>query len=112
MHSLGIELLSAAYFTYPVENSIYEHTIIIDIELKRDYPTLLLGELLKGWKWYTQTVTDDHWPLLVLGYSETFVWSVVLTVEDRVQQIIKAFEDYLGTRDPKAVRAILMLMGN
>jgi hypothetical protein len=70
---------------------------------------MLLGDFPTDWVWYTQTVTDDHLPLMVLGYSETYVWSGVLTVEDRVQHIIKEFEAHLYTRDIEAVRAIMLL---
>lgn len=113
LYSLGLDIMSAAYFTYTRENSIYEHSIIIDIEFQREYqyPITILGDLPTGWKFYTETVTEDHIPLLVLGYSETFVWSGVQTVDERVMQIIKDFEAHLDTSyDPKAVKAILMLM--
>ena len=106
---LGNELLSASCFVYPVDGSIYEHTIIIDLEFRRQISTMLLGDFPTGWVWYTQTVTDDHLPLMVLGYSETYVWSGVFTIEDRVQQIIKEFEAHLDTRDIEAVRAIMLL---
>lgn len=86
---LGNELLSASCFVYPLDGSIYEHTIIIDLKFRCQISTLLLGDLPTGWKWYTQTATDDHLLLLVLGYSVTYVWSEVLTAEDRIQQIIK-----------------------
>jgi hypothetical protein len=48
MHSLGLELLSAAWFVYPVQDSTYEHTIIIDIELQRTSPETLLPTLPKN----------------------------------------------------------------
>lgn len=107
---LGNEMLSASCFVYPVDGSIYDHTIIIDIEFRRQISTMILGDFSIGWKWHTQTVTDDHLPLMALGYSEPYVWSGVLTVEDRVQQIIKEFQAHLDTRDIEAVRAILTLM--
>lgn len=110
LHSLRFELLSAASFKYPVQGSAYEHTIIIDIELKRTYPETLLPTLQDGWKWYTQTVTDDHLPLSALGYSEQFVWVGFESVEERVEQITAEFIAYLDTRDPEAFKAILTLM--
>ena len=82
----------------------------MDIELKRQISTMLLGDLPKGWLWYTQTVTGDQLNLSVLGYSETFVWSGVLTVKKRIKQITEDFINYLDTRDPEAFKAILTLM--
>ena len=108
MHFLGLDLLSACCFVYPVQESIYEHTIIVDIELKHQYPTMIL-DLPSGWKWYTQTATPDHWPLCAISYSETYVWLGFQSVEDRVQEIITGFEDYLSTKDKTALGAIMLL---
>lgn len=110
MHSLGLELLSAAWFVCPVQDSTYEHTIIIDIELQRTSPETLLPTLPKNWKWYTQTVTGEHLHLSVLGYSEQFVFLGVETIKERIKQIIDKFISYLDTRDPESFRAILTLM--
>lgn len=110
LYALEIEPLSAAHFVYPVQDSIYEHTIIIDIELKRTYPETLLPALPKNWKWYTQTVTGDQLNLSVLGYSEQFVWVGFQTVEERIKQITKEFINYLDTHDLEAFKAILTLM--
>lgn len=110
LYSLGFGLLSVACFVYPVQNSIYEHKIIIDIEFKKDYPDTLLGDLGIGWKWYHQTITDDHWPLMALAYSETFVWLGFISVEERVKEIVTAFEAYLDTRDKTALGAIMLLI--
>lgn len=108
--ALGIELLSSACFVYPVQNSIYEHTIIIDMELKRIYRKTLLPELPKGWKWYTQTVTDDHLSLFVLGYSEQFVWLGFQSIKQRVQEITAEFLAYLDNRNKTVLAAVMLLM--
>lgn len=110
MYSLGIEILSASWFVSPVTGSLYEYYMHICIELRKDYPINILGDLYTGWKWYTKTITDDRLPLQVIGYSETFVFDGVLTVECRVQEIIKEFENYLGTRYPLPTKSILTLM--
>lgn len=110
LFDLGVEPLSVAHFVTPVTGSAYEHYIHICIELRKGYPVGILGDLPSKWKWYTETVSEDHIPLQVIGYSETFVFDGVLTVEGRVQEIIKQFEDYLGTREPQSTKAILTLM--
>lgn len=70
----------------------------------------LLPELPKGWKWYTQTVTDDHLPLSVLGYSEQFVWLGFQSIEQRVQEITAEFLAYLDTLDKPVLAAVMLLM--
>ena len=112
LYSLGIEPLSVAHFTNPVTGSAYEYYIHICIELRKGYPIDILGEVPTGWQFFTETISSDHTPLslLVLGYTETYVWNGVLTVEDRVQEIIKQFEDYLTTFDPQSVRSVITLM--
>lgn len=112
LYNLGIEPLSVSHFTSPVTDSAYEHYIHICIELRKGYPINILGDLPTSWKFYTETISSDHTPLslLVLGYSETFVWNGFLTVQDRIQEIIKQFEDYLTTFDPDAVRSVITLM--
>lgn len=110
LYALGIEPLSVAHFTSPVTDSVYKHYISLCIELRKGYPVSILGDLYTGWKFYTETITDDKLPLLVLGYTETFVYEGGQSVEERVIEIIKQFENYLGTFEPQSVRAILMLM--
>jgi len=111
LFDLGVEPLSAAHFVTPVTDSVYKYYIHICIELRRDYPTNILGDLPTGWIHYTQTVSEDHIPLQVIGYSETFAFDGVLTVEGRVQEIVSTFEDYLGTFDPQSFKSVLTLMG-
>jgi hypothetical protein len=113
LYDLGVEPLSVAHFTHPSTDSMYEHYINVCIELRKGYPKNILGDLYTGWHFYTETVSSDHipLPLLVLSYSETFVWLSYETVEERVLQIIKDFVLYLESRDPEATRALLKLAG-
>jgi hypothetical protein len=110
LYDLGFELLSASCFTYPVKQSVYEHRITLEVEFRKQYPMLALGEIPVGWKYYTETGTDDHWPLSILAYIETYMRPVYETVEERINQIVTEFADYLGTRDKVALQSIMMLM--
>lgn len=109
LYSLGFDLLSAACFTHPVEGSIYEHSIIVDIEFNRQYIPTILGDLPAGWRYYLETVSEDHWPISALAYGETYVWLGFETVEERIKQIVTGFVEYLDTRDKVALGAIMML---
>lgn len=44
------------------------------------------------------------------NYNEDYLRTSEGTVTDRVNQIIKAFEDYLGTFDPQSFKSVLTLM--
>lgn len=110
LYALGIEPLSVSHFVQPVADSSYKYYITFCIELRKSYPVGILGDLPIKWKWYTETITEDRLPLQVIGYAETFVFDGVLTAEDRVQEIINQFVDYLGTRDAQATKSILTLM--
>lgn len=103
---LANELLSASYFVYPVNASIYEHTIIIDLEFSRQISTMLLGDFSSDWVWHTQTVTDDHLFLMALG---TYVWSGVMSVEERVQQIIRV-SGYSWHRGRESYNAVVRIL--
>ncbi len=109
LHNLSFELMSAGCFTHPVADSLYEHRITIDIEFKRQYLISILGDLPAGWKWYTETVTPDHTPLSVIVYSEVYVWLGFETVNQRIKQIVTAFEEYLDRIYKTAFGAIMLL---
>jgi ATP adenylyltransferase/5',5'''-P-1,P-4-tetraphosphate phosphorylase II len=108
LHSLGFELLSASCFKYPVKESLYEHTIIIDIEFRSQFSTIILGDLSTGWKWYTE-VAGVGWPMMALSYSERFLWLGFISVEQRIKEITDEFETYLDTRDKEALGALRLL---
>jgi hypothetical protein len=110
---LGIEPLSVAHFTQLVVGSKYKHIININIELRHSYPVDILGNLPIKWRWFTETISEDHTPLplQVLAYYETYSYDGVKSVDERVQEIINEFVQYLDTfRDPQATKSILTLM--
>lgn len=109
LYALELDPMSAAWFTHPIQDSLYEHGITIDIDFKYQFAPVILGDLPTGWAMYTETVTPDHLPVMVLIYSERYVWLGFETVEQRVQEIIKEFEEYLDTRDKDALIALRLL---
>jgi hypothetical protein len=109
---LGIGPLSVAHFVTPVAESLYKYYINVYLDLPRDYPINVLGDLPVGWVIHTETVSDDRLPILVIGYNETFIYEGVKTAEDRTKDIIKQFENHLDTAyDPQAIQAVLKLGG-
>lgn len=109
LYYLGFDMLSASCFSHPVDGSLYGYSIVMDVVFKKEFSTFLLGDLPVGWVWYTETITDDHMPLMALGYSEIYMWLGVETVEQRIKQITEEFESFLDTRDKLALEAIRLL---
>ncbi len=110
LYSLGFDVMSASCFTHPVQDSLYEHRIIMDVEFKKQYLESILGDLPTGWHYYTETVTSDHYPISILAYNEIFVWLGFISVDERIKQIVTEFEAYLDTRDKAALEAIMLLI--
>ncbi len=81
---IGVGPLSVAHFVTPVVGSLFKHYINLYIDLPKDYPISVLGDFPVGWVIHTETVSDDKLPILVIGYSETFVFEGVITMEERV----------------------------
>lgn len=110
LFDLGFEILSSSCFTTPMNVSIYERRITLEIEFKYQYPIMeILRDLPTGWKYYTEVVGAD-WPISVLAYIETYTWPAYETAEKRINQIVTELVDYLGTRDKDALQSIMMLM--
>ncbi|NMM62286.1 hypothetical protein HBE96_06215 [Clostridium sp. P21] len=107
---VGIGPLSTAHFVTPVAESQIEYYINVYLDLPRDYPIKVLGDLPIGWVIHTETVSEDHLPILVIGYNETFVYTGGLTADDRAKEIIKQFENYIRSKDAQAVKSVLTLM--
>lgn len=107
----GVGPLSAAHFVTPVVGVLNKFYINVYIDFDKDYPIKLLGDFPVGWVIHTETVSDDHLPILVVAYNEIFHYKGGKTVNTRVLEIIKEFENYLDTHyDPKAIKAVLTLM--
>lgn len=106
----GVGPLSVAHFITPVIGVLNKFYINLYIDLPRDFPIKLLGDFPLGWMVHRETVSDDHLPILVIAYSETFVYSRDKTVNQRTKEIILQFEDYIKEKDPLAIKSILTLM--
>ncbi|MBC2457169.1 hypothetical protein [Clostridium beijerinckii] len=61
---------------------------------------------------YTETISSDSTPLAipVLAYYETYCCDGIKTVDDRVQEVIEQFVQFLSdTYDADAVKAVITL---
>jgi len=113
LYSMGIEPLSVAHFTQLVVGSDNKYIINVCIELRHRYPVDILGGLPIKWRLYTETCSSDCTQLVipVLAYYETYCFDGAKSVDERVQEIIDGFGQYLDTTcDPQATKSVLMLM--
>lgn len=102
--------LSVAHFIIPVVGVLNKFYINLYIDLPKDYPIKILGDLPIGWVIHTETVSEDRLPLLVIGYNETFIYEGVKTASERAKEIIRQFEDYIRSKDTLAIQSILTLI--
>lgn len=111
LYELGIEPLSVAHFTQQVVGSENKYIINIHIELRHSYPVGILGDLPIRWRWYKETCSSDRTPLAIpiLAYYETYCYDGVKSVDNRVQEVIDEFVQYLDTRDSEATKAVITL---
>ena len=115
LYSMGIELLGVAHFTQLVNGSTNKYIINVHIELKQSYPTGILGDNLPNIKWriYTETSSDDRTQLVIpiLAYYETYYYDGVKSVDNRVQEVIDGFVQYLDDNyDADGIKSVLTLM--
>ncbi|WP_238900048.1 hypothetical protein [Clostridium sp. YIM B02500] len=113
LFEIGIELLGVAHFTQLVNGSKNKYIINIHIELRHSYQIEILGRLPIKWRLYKETTSDDHTPLVVpvLAYYETYCCDGVKSVDDRVQEVVDEFVQYLNnTYDADAIQSVTMLM--
>jgi len=113
LYSMGIEPLSVGHFTYPVVGSKNKYIINICIELQPRYTINVLENLPIKWRIYTETFSNDHTPLAVpiLAYYETYNYDGIKTVDDRVQEVIDAFVQFLNANyDAQAIKAVITFM--
>lgn len=113
LHSMGIELLGVGHFTQKVVGSQDKYIINVIVELRHSYQIEILGTFPMKWRVYTETCSDDRTKLVIpiLAYYETYCYDGVKSVDERVQEIIDGFVQYLDTTcDPQSTKSVLMLM--
>jgi hypothetical protein len=89
-----------------------EYLLTIKVDIGRRICEAVLGELPAGWKYHWETVTPDKTELHMIACIERWYdfGFEGESAENRVNELIKQFENYLDTRDCEAVRALLLLM--
>ncbi|MGI6658134.1 MAG: hypothetical protein ACOX4N_01755 [Dethiobacteraceae bacterium] len=84
----------------------------VKVDIGRRICEAVLGELPAGWKYHWETVTPDKTELHMIAcverwYNFGFEGE---SVESRIDELIKGFEEFLDTRDCEAVKALLLLL--
>jgi hypothetical protein len=90
----------------------FEYLLTVKVDIGRRICEAVLGELPAGWKYHWETVTADRSELHMIAYVEHW-YNFGFTgesVESRIDELIKGFEEFLDTRDSEAVKALLLLL--
>lgn len=113
LYELCIEPLGVAHFTQKVVGSDNKYIINVFVELRHSYQVGILVNLPIKWRIYTETFSSDRIPLVVpvLAYYETYCYDGVKSADDRVQEVIDEFVQYLDDNfDAQGIKSVLTLM--
>lgn len=113
LFELSIEPFSVGHFTYPVTGSENRYVINICVELQPRYSLNILENLPQKWKIHTETFSSDRTPLTipVLAYYENYCYDGIKTADDRTQEVIDSFIQYLEENyDADGVQSVITLM--
>lgn len=90
----------------------FEYLLTVKVDIGRRICEAVLGELPAGWKYHWETVTPDKTELHMIACVERWYdfGFEGESVESRIDELIKGFEEFLDSRDCEAVRALLLLM--
>lgn len=113
LYELNIEPLSVGHFTQLAVGSDSKYIINICIELQQRYSIDILRNLPIKWRIYTKTCSSDRTQLVIpiLAYYETYYYDGVKTVDERTQEIIDEFIEYLDDNyDADGINSVLTLM--
>lgn len=113
LFELSIEPLGVAHFTQKVVGSENKYIINVIVELRSIAQIELLGTLLAKWRVYTETYSSDRTQLVVpiLAYYETYCCDGIKSVDNRVQEVIDKFVQFLSNNfDADGLKSVYMLM--
>lgn len=113
LFEMGIELFGVAHFTQLAVGSQNKYIINVIVELRSISQIEILGTLLAKWRIYTETYSSDRTPLVVpiLAYYESYCCDGVKSADDRTQEVIDEFVQYLNdTYDADGVKSVLNFM--
>ena len=90
----------------------FEYLLTVKVDIGRRICEAVLGELPAGWKYHWETVTPDKTELHMIACVERWYdfGFEGESAENRVNELIKGFEEFLDSRDCEAVKALLLLM--
>lgn len=112
LYMMGITPMVAVWSTTELgEASDSKYLITIKIDIGQKISEAVLGELPAGWQYHWHTVTPDRSEIHMIAYVEHWYnLGFGESVESRIGELIKGFEEFLDSRDCEAVKALLLLM--
>lgn len=110
LHSMGITPLTAIWVATELSDwNDYKYQISIKIDLGERISEAILGELPTGWHYFWKTAPPIQVEMHMIAFVEQWYNLGFESKEERISAEIKRFEEFLDTRDPEAVKAIMLL---
>lgn len=110
LHSMGITPLTAIWVATEMGAwDDYRYQISIKIDVGGRISEAILGELPSGWHYFWETAPPIKVSMHMIAFVEQWYNLGFETKEERINEVIRGFEEFLDTRDPEAVKAIMLL---
>jgi hypothetical protein len=108
---LGIRVDGASCYVreHTVQELCLEYIFISEVHLVERYSESVLDAMPKGWTYYTQTVSSDHWPISTLAYTQKGYWFTYDAMDRQIETMVTGFIEYLDTKDRDGLRAVMLL---
>jgi len=113
LYRMGITPMIAVWSAIELGNvKDFEYLLTVKVDIGRRICEAVLGELPAGWQYHWETVTPDKTELHMIACVERWYnfGFEDESVESRIGELIKGFEEFLDSRDCEAVKALLLLM--
>lgn len=112
LYKMGIKPMFASWSATELGDvKDYKYLLTIKVDIGRRISESVLGELPGGWKYYWETVTPDRTKLHMIAYVEHWYNKGLKSLDERINELIKGFEEYLDTKDSEGIKALFLLMG-
>lgn len=111
LYDMGITPTCAVWTATKQSDDEIEYLLTVQIEIESQVCQPVLGDLPTGWEYHWEKDASDKIKLNSIAYEE--IWYDFgfdgESLQGRINELIKDFEDFLDTRDCDAVQALMLL---
>lgn len=110
LYNMGIMPLSAIWTATEISDWVdYSYRINVKIDVGCRISEAVLGELPSGWHYFWHTAPPVCVEMHMIAHSERWYNLGFESMSERINEVIRGFEEFLDTRDCEAVKALLLL---